>query len=127
MNNPDIGKLILRLAVGVLILLHGINKVLHGVGFIQAMLVHHHLPAFMAWGVYIGEIVAPLMIIIGYYTRAGALLIVIDMLFAFALAHMGQIFMLSRTGGWALELEGMYLLTALALVFLGPGKYKMRV
>jgi putative oxidoreductase len=39
---------------------------------------------------------------------------------------MNELFMLTRTGGWALELQAFYLLTALALVFLGPGKYKLR-
>jgi putative oxidoreductase len=66
------------------------------------------------------------MVIVGYYTRLGAMLIVINMLFAVGLAHMNELFMLTRTGGWALELQAFYLLTALALVFLGPGKYKLR-
>ena len=45
------------------------------------------------------------------------------MLFAFALVHMGQLTQLNEQGGWALELQGMYLATALALVLLGPGRY----
>ena len=43
------------------------------------------------------------------------------MLFAFALVHMGQLGQFTEQGGWALELQGMYLATALALVLLGPG------
>lgn len=126
MNNADIGKLILRLTVGVLLVLHGVHKVMHGVDGVRAMLLLHQLPAWFAWGVYIGEVVAPLMVIVGYYTRLGAVLIVINMLFAIGLAHTNEVFMLTRTGGWALELQAFYLLVALALVFLGPGKYKVR-
>jgi putative oxidoreductase len=126
MNNADIGKLILRLTVGVLLALHGVHKVMHGVDGVRAMLLLHQLPAWFAWGVYIGEVVAPLMVIVGYYTRLGAVLIVINMLFAIGLAHTNEVFMLTRTGGWALELQAFYLLVALALVFLGPGKYKVR-
>jgi len=126
MNNADIGKLILRLTLGVLLVLHGIHKVINGIDGVKAMLLLHQLPAWFAWDVYIGEVAAPLMVIVGYYTRLGAVLIVINMLFAVGLAHMHELFMLTRTGGWALELQAFYLLTALALVFLGPGKYKLR-
>ncbi|WP_097459546.1 DoxX family protein [Mangrovitalea sediminis] len=124
MNNPDIGKLILRLTLGILILFHGVHKLLHGIGFIETMVAAHHLPAFFAYGVYIGEVVAPLMLLIGYQTRIGALLIVINMLVALALVHTGQFFSISGTGGYALELQAFYLLSALALIFLGPGRYK---
>jgi putative oxidoreductase len=123
--NSDIGKLILRISLGVLILLHGINKVIHGIDPIKGMLSSHHLPTFVAWGVYAGEVVGPLMIIIGLYTRFGATLILINMLFAIFLAHAGELLLLGKHGGWALELQGMFLLTALALMFLGPGKYKL--
>lgn len=125
MTNSDIGKLVLRLGLGVLILLHGIYKITHGIGGVQGMLVSHHLPALLAWGVYLGEVVGPLMVIFGYSTRIGAVLIVINMLFAFGLAHMNQVFNLTGHGGWALELQGMYLVTALAVALLGPGKYKL--
>jgi putative oxidoreductase len=47
------------------------------------------------------------------------------MLVAFALAHLAQLFTLAKTGGWALELQGMYLFTALALVFLGAGRFSV--
>ena len=126
MNHPDFGKLILRLSLGVFLLLHGIHKVFNGIDGIKALLVLNQLPAWFAWGVYIGEVVAPLMVIVGYYTRIGALLIGINMLWAIGLAHRGELLLIGKTGGWALELQGFFLLTALALIFLGPGKYKIR-
>lgn len=55
--------------------------------------------------------------------HASAPLVAINMVFAFALAHMGQVMQLNQQGGWALELQGMFLATALALLLLGPGKY----
>ena len=48
----DAGKLVLRLAVGVLMLLHGIHKLLHGVDGIAGMLAGMGLPAFLAYGNY---------------------------------------------------------------------------
>jgi putative oxidoreductase len=87
------------------------------------MLAAHHLPSFIAYGVFVGEIIAPLMLIVGYYSRISGLLITINMLIAIFLVHMGELFTLNGQGGWALELQGFYLLMALALVFLGGGKY----
>lgn len=120
-NNPDIGKLVLRLTLGLLMLLHGISKLQHGVGWISAELASHNLPGFLAYGVFIGEIIAPLMVILGVHTRIGAVLIAGNML-----VHMGELFALSKTGGWALELQGFFLFTAVAVFFLGAGKYAIR-
>jgi putative oxidoreductase len=118
----DVGKLILRLTLGSLMLPHGIAKLINGVGGIERMLASAGLPEFLAYGVYVGEVIAPIMLIIGFYARWGAVAIVINMLFAILLAHTHEIFMLKSTGGgWALELQGFFLLTAVAVIFTGPG------
>jgi putative oxidoreductase len=119
----DLGRLVLRIALGGLILLHGIAKLRHGLGPIEEMVVAHGMPSFVAYGVLVGEVVAPLMLLLGVYARIGALLIAINMLFALALVHMGQLAQLNDQGGWALELQGMYLAAAVALALLGPGRY----
>ena len=119
----DIGKLLLRLTVGILILLHGLAKVSGGVGGISNMLAGVGLPAALAYGVYIGEVLAPLLLIIGFYSRIAALVIVVNMLFAIALVHMDDLVRVTKTGGWALELQAFFLLTALAIALIGPGRY----
>ena len=121
----DTGKLVLRLAVGVLVLLHGISKLMGGIGGIEGMLVAKGLPAFFAWGAYAGEVIGPLLVILGLYTRIGALLIMINMLVAILLAHAGEIFQMTNSGGWALELQGMFLFGALAVALLGAGRYSV--
>ncbi|GAA3568135.1 MULTISPECIES: DoxX family protein [Marinobacter] len=126
LDNADLGKLIIRLTLGCLLLFHGIAKLLNGVGFIEGQLASHGLPTVLAYGVYIGEILAPLMVILGYQTRIGALIIVFNMLVAIALVHTHELLALSRSGGWALELQGFFLFTALAVIFLGPGRYKLK-
>lgn len=125
-ENHDLGKLILRLTLGVLILFHGVSKLVGGVSGIEGMLVARELPAILAYGVYVGEVIAPLMLIIGYYSRVGAALIAVNMLFALGLAHADQFFSLGNSGGWRLELQAFFLLTAVAVILLGPGKYKWR-
>jgi putative oxidoreductase len=119
----DAGKLILRVALGVCILLHGIAKLKNGVGFISGILGSHGLPTFLAYGVYVGEVLAPLLVIAGYYSRIGAWIIVVNMLFAIGLVHMGELFSLNGTGGWAIELQAMFLFSAVAVALIGPGKF----
>lgn len=121
--HADLGKLVLRLALGLLILLHGIAKMRGGLGDITGLVQSHGLPAFLGYGVLIGEVLAPLMVLAGFHARIGGALIAINMLVALALAHLGQLGQLNEQGGWALELQGMYLATAIAIALLGPGRY----
>ena len=126
--DANTGKLIVRLSVGLLMLFHGVAKIMHpgSLDFIGGMLSNNGLPALLAYGVYIGEVVAPLMVIVGYQTRIAGLIIVVNMLFALLLAHSGDFFSLSEHGGWAVELQMFYLLSALAVVFLGSGKMAIK-
>jgi putative oxidoreductase len=128
-KSETLGKLILRLTLGLLILFHGVSKAMHPIGaiaYVSGQLTAAHLPAYLAYGVFIGELLAPLMIILGIYARIGGLLVVINMIFAVMLVHTGQLLSLNKVGGWALELEGFYLLTGLALFFLGSGKIALK-
>lgn len=124
-RNDHIGKLLLRLTLGLLMLLHGIGKLVGGVGGIQGLLANAGLPGFLAFGVYLGEIVGPLMVIIGWYCGIGALLIVINMVFAIYLAHTHEIFQLTQSWGWAIELQVFYLMTAVVLILTGPGRISL--
>ena len=124
-NTDDAGKLLLRVSIGLLVLLHGIFKITHGVGFIGGMLDKAGLPGFLAYCVYIGEVVAPLMMLLGVGARAGAAIVVANMLVALGLVHMGDLFVITKQGGWALELQGLYLFGALAVALLGAGRYSV--
>ena len=122
----DNGKLILRLTVAGLMLFHGIAKLQNGIGWMGGMLQSHHLPAFIGYGVYVGEVVAPILVILGLYTRLAALIIAFDMVMALALAQSDKFFTRSQSGGWAVELEMFYLLASVAIFFLGSGRYAVR-
>lgn len=126
--NADVGLLIVRLSVGGLMLFHGVAKIMHpgSLDFIGGMLGGYGLPAILAYGVYIGEIVAPLMVIVGYKARIGGLLIAINMVVALLLAHSGDFFSLTEHGGWMIELQMFYLLSAMAIVFLGSGSQAIK-
>ncbi len=119
----DLGKLILRLTVGILILLHGVAKLKSGVDGISGMVQGAGLPGWLAYGAYIGEVLAPLLVILGLYARIGAAIIAVNMLFAIGLAHMKDLYALTQGGGWAIELQAMFLFTSLAIALIGPGRY----
>jgi len=121
MRADDLGKLVLRLTIAALILLHGISKINGGVGAIAGMLQQHGMPPALAYGAYIGEVLAPVLVIIGVLTRPAALVMAINMIVAVSLAHMGQLGDLNKQGGWALELQACFLFGSLAIALLGAG------
>ena len=123
MNSDKTGKFVLRVALGVIVLLHGIAKLKGGVGPIEGLVTGHGLPAWVAYGAYAGEVIGPLMLIAGFYARLGAALVAVNMLFAIALVHRAELFALNpQSGGWALELQGLMLFGAIAVMLIGPGK-----
>jgi putative oxidoreductase len=121
-HQPAVGLFILRWAVAGSLLLHGVSKLMHGLGSIQGMLIAAGLPAFIAYGVLIGEVVAPLLVLANRWVVPAALVMAFNMVVAVALVHTSQIFTLGKSGGWALELQGLYFFGSLAIAFLAPRK-----
>jgi putative oxidoreductase len=123
-THPDTGLLVLRLGLGALLLFHGIYKATHGVAWIAGPLAKHGLPPWMMYGVYVAEIIAPILLIFGLWTRIAALIIAFDMVMAIYLARLGDIGKVNPMGGaWAIEVEAMYLVMALTLALAGGGRY----
>jgi putative oxidoreductase len=122
----SLASLILRLAVGGMLLLHGIAKLKGGIGPIEGMLTNAGMPEQLAWGVYLGEIVAPILLILGFLVPLAGLIVVGNMAFAIFLAHQADLTRLSEPGGgWAVELQMLYLVGGLACAILGAGKYSL--
>lgn len=127
-QNDTLGKLTLRLTLGILMLFHGVAKILNpgSLKFIGKQLSTISLPEMLAYGVYLGEIIAPLMIILGIFSRIGGLLIAGTMVFAIVLVHSNELFSLTEHGGLALELQLFYLLMGLAVFLLGSGRIAVK-
>lgn len=119
-HKPVAGFLILRWAVAGLMLLHGISKLLHGFDAIEVRLAGVGLPAFIAYGALIGEVVAPLLVLANRLVVPAALVMAFNMVVAVALAHTSQFLTLSKSGGWALELQALYFFGSLAIALLAP-------
>ena len=124
-NYDDAGKFVLRVALTAMLLFHGYAKLVGGVGFITGMLAKAGLPPAIGYLVYIGEVIAPLMILVGVFTRPAALVVAINMIVAVLMVHTGEFFTINKTGGWALELQGMYFFAAVAVALLGAGRYSL--
>ena len=123
--SDDLGKLLLRLGLGGLLLFHGVHKLLNGLGPIQSVLAAHNLSKSVAYGVYLGELVAPVLIILGLFSRIGGLLIALDMVIAVTLLRAGSLLALTPDGGYALEAEVLYLMGGLAIALLGAGRFRL--
>ncbi len=121
----DIGKLLLRITIGGLLLFHGIDKVLHGIHFIEGMLSAYDLPPVVTYGVYLGEVVAPVLLILGLFTPLAALVVMVNMIMAIMLAYSDAILTVTEHGAWSIEVPMLYLMGALVIVLTGPGKYSL--
>lgn len=116
-KNTDLGLLILRISIGGLMLFHGVSKILHGISFLTDNM------GVVGYAVYIGEVLAPLAILLGWRTKIASVIFAINCIVAVAVAHSGEIFSISDHGGYALELLMLYLLGSVALIFTGAGRY----
>ncbi|MBS1240587.1 MAG: DoxX family protein [Gemmatimonadetes bacterium] len=121
-SRHDVGLLLLRLGLGMVLLFHGAFKLTHGVGWIEDILTGLGLPTALAYGTYVAELLAPVLVILGVRARLAALVIAVDMGAAIALVLRPRIFSINQGGGgWGIELEALILVAALALSLTGPG------
>ena len=123
--SEHIGKLILRLMLGGMMLLHGIHKLANGTSYIEGLLKNEGLPEYLAYGVYVGEVLAPLLLILGWKSKVWASVIFVNMLIAIYLAKLSEVFSLGSHGAWSVEVPMFYLFSALAIILLGGGKYSI--
>ena len=112
------GVLLLRFTTAGLMLFHGVAKLMHGVDRIGGMLEQAGLPSWVAFGVFIGEIVAPLLVIAGVWVRWAALVMAATMVVAVWLVHSHELFGLAPTGGYRLELQAFFFLCSLSIAWL---------
>ena len=109
--------------LGGLMLFHGIDKALHGIGFIKGLVAGQGLPEVLAYGVYVGEILAPLFLILGWKSRFWAGVMAVNMAVAIYLTQFKGLLTLGAHGAWGMEIPMFYFLSALAVMLLGSGKY----
>jgi putative oxidoreductase len=124
-NAQDWGKLLLRVAVGILILLHGIAKLRFGLGDVATSLARAGIPAPIGYLVYLGEVVGPALMIAGWWARPAALVVAFNMLVALVVGHPHELFQMTDHGGLLLEVQWLYFAGALCVALLGAGRFSV--
>lgn len=125
-KNIDLTLLILRLGLGIMLIMHGIAKIINGVGFVKSLLSKAGLPEFIAYFVYIGEVVAPIMLILGIFTRFASLIVLGTCFSILYLFYGFTLFELTPHGGFKAEIVYLYIFISSALIFSGSGSYALK-
>jgi putative oxidoreductase len=125
LNMPELGKLILRVSFGAMMLFHGRFKIINGVGGIEKMLSAHGYPTILAYGYWITEVAAPILMVIGLWTRISALAVAGGMVVATYLVGT-DLLGVTAVGAWDAEKTAVYLFACLATALLGSGRYALR-
>jgi putative oxidoreductase len=122
MPRIDAALLLIRIASGLAFLYHGSGILFGAFGgpgpdkFAGAM----HAPVVIAYLVGLAQVAGGLAILIGLFTRIGAICVAIVMLGAIFLVHFPHGFDINQ-GGFEYALT--QLLIAIALILVGPGNY----
>jgi putative oxidoreductase len=108
-----------------MMLFHGVFKILHGTGAVERMLTAHGFPAVFAYGYLITEVIAPILMAIGLWTRSSALIVAAGMVAATYLSNT-NLLGVTAVGAWDAEKTAVYFFAAIATALLGSGRYAAR-
>lgn len=121
----DLGKLVLRLAVGGILFLHGLGKMEAGMAGTVELVQNNGFPGWWAYGTYAGEVLAPLLMMLGKFTRPAGWIVAFNMLMSIIIAHRDIAFQRNDFGGWMIELNALILFGGVAVALLGAGKFSL--
>jgi putative oxidoreductase len=111
--------LMLRLALGGLMIPHGYNKLIHFASMSSKFADPFHIGSSVTLGLVIfSEFFCAVFILLGLFTRLACIPLIINMAGAVFYVHKGDFF---NTG----EKATLYLFSFIALLFMGPGKVSM--
>lgn len=127
-NGMNLGLLILRVAVGVIMLAHGINHIFRGgkiqgtAGWFASLGMK---PGILhAWLASLTEVGAGALLVLGFLTPLAAAGVVGTMMVALITNHLRNGFFIFRPGeGW--EYVGSLICSGLALGAMGPGEWSL--
>lgn len=137
-SSEDLGRLVLRLTVGILIVFHGLALATGDAG-IPNNLIRWGLPPDLKWLGFVVEFGGGLAMVLGAYARLGGLLLGIFMIIALLMAHIGlmgatnHLFMVANNPAgnhwdhYFLETQMFYLLGGFSVALLGAGRYGLNI
>ena len=119
--NPDLALLLLRVVLGIVMLVHGVPKLLHFGGIAQGFAgMGIPAPTLAALFAALAEAGGGVLMLLGVATDVAGLLLAIDMLGAIIFVHAAKGF---SAGNGGYEFPLVLLTMALAIAFAGPGRY----
>jgi putative oxidoreductase len=131
-KNAYAGLLVLRVAVGLVFVMHGWTKIFGmQTSFVQEMLhmAGWTLPASLLWLVAVLELVGGLALVVGKFTRPFAVLLVVEMVVAVILFHARQGFFIASVPNAPLAYGLEYHITLVAglacIALAGPGVWSL--
>ncbi len=123
-TNNSYAALFLRLALALSILPHGVQKLSNVSGTLEALHTFYGIPTILGVFVIFIELLSPILLIIGFFTRVNAALLGIVILGAafFHLEHGFYINWLGNQAGEGFQFHLLFVLASAAAVVLGGGK-----
>jgi len=117
-RNKDLGILLIRIAIGLVFVVHGWDKVsdLSGVAIAMSSL---GIPAVLAYAVAFVELLGGTALIIGVWTHWVGILLAVEIAMAIALVKIS----FGYLGGYEFELT--LLLSSLGITLIGPGAFSV--
>lgn len=113
------GLLILRLALGGIMLNHGFDKLTHFNQYLAMFKDPFHMNDTISFGLLVfAEFFCALLIVVGLLTRLACVPLIIAMGVALFMAHKGHIFSDGETAA-------LFFFGYIVLLFTGPGKYSL--
>lgn len=121
--NPGLGLAILRVALGVTFLAHGLPKLFGGIEMTAGMFEGMGIPApaLAAWLVALLETVGGLLLIIGFLVTPASLLLAGHMLLGIIIVHAANGWYVLERGQGGVEFNVVLIASLLMLVFGGSG------
>ena len=117
-----LGLLVLRLALGAVMIAHGYQKIFGGMPQFMQMLQHMGIPAWMAYLTVAAEFGGGILLVAGFLTRIAAIAIFLDMAVAISKVHL-QHGLFSKNGGF--EFPMVCGAIAFSLIWSGAGPIAM--
>ena len=117
-----LGLLVLRLALGAVMIAHGYQKIFGGMPQFMQMLQHMGIPAWMGYLTVAAEFGGGILLVAGFLTRLAALAIFIDMVVAIIKVHLHN-GLFSKSGGF--EFPMVCAAIAFSLIWSGAGPIAM--
>lgn len=108
--------LVLRLGVGILMLMHGYDKLLHFKQYQGTFMNFMGIGSTMSLALVVfAEFFCSLFLILGLFTRLATIPLIIDTCVMVFMAHKGDVFGKGETAA-------LYLISYIVILFVGPGR-----